>query len=529
MSSDKIGNNSRNSSGLNRRDFLAGAMAVGAASASMVAGMPGEARAQAAAPSKGGVLNIGLGGGGAGGNVDAHAWAGTADGVRVKCLYDTLLWQTFPNGGQLVHDMRLAESIEMGKAADEWTIRLRPGVEFHHGKTVSADDLLFTIQRILTPETRAVARGRLAVVDLANSTKLDDRTVRLKLSAPSVIFDEQLAGATTGIVPMDYDPKNPVGTGPWRFKSFTPGQRAVYTRFENYFGQVAYCDEVNLIDINDDSARVNALLAGQVHAVNLLPYNQIRVIENTPGLAINSSKSGANIAYYMKLNMAPFDDVRVRQAFRLLIDRELIVRQALGGHGLVGSDLFGRFDDTYSLDLVRKRDPEQAKALLKEAGHEKLSVDLAIADIAPGVIAASEIFKANAAEVGVTINLRRMDPSTLDAQLKEIPFGVKSWPAQAMASSLATVFGAKSPRNDTNFNIPEHAKLYDEMMSEPDPAKRKELVHAMQVIQFERGGNIVPYFYNVVDGHTKQIAGIQPHDHLGMTLGAAQLNYIHFV
>lgn len=523
MSSITSGTKPASSRGPSRREFIAGAAALGAA------GLAPAGWARAATPSKGGTLRIGLGGGGAGGAVDAHAWSGVSDGVRVKSLYDTLIWQTFPNGGQLVHDLRVAESIEMGKTPDEWTIRLRQGIEFHHGKTVSAEDVLFTFARILDPATKAVARGRLSIIDLANSTKLDDRTVRVKLNTPSVIFDALLAGATTGVVPVDYDPAAPIGTGPWRFKSFAPGQRAVFTRFENYFGQVAYCDEVELIDINDDAARVNALLAGQVDAVNLLPFNQIRIIEATPGMAIASSKSGANVAYYMKLDVPPFDDVRVRQAFRLMINRDMIVRQGLSGHGEAGNDLFGRYDDTYSLDLVRKYDPEQARALLKEAGHENLSVDLAIADIAPGAIAASEIFKANAAEVGVTINLRRMDATTLEAQTDDIAFGINAWPAQAMASSLATVFGAKSARNDTRFNDPEHDALYKQMVAEPDPAKRKQLVHAMQTIQFERGGNIVAYFYNVVDGHSARIAGIQPHDHLGMTLGAGQLQYIHFV
>src|SRR5262249_44077813 len=120
--------------------------------------------------------------------------------------------------------------------------------------------------------------------------KMDDRTVRFTLTAPFAILPEALAYPL--IVPTGYDPKKPVGTGPWTFGSFSAGQRSVFNAYKDWWGGWEgqkggpYADQLQIINFNDDSARVNALLSGQVNGINAVPYGQINVIKGNKSLKL---------------------------------------------------------------------------------------------------------------------------------------------------------------------------------------------------------------------------------------------------
>ena len=230
--------------------------------------------------------------------------------------------------------MLLAESIEADKSPDEWTIRLRDGVTFHNGKPVTADDVLFSLQRIIDPKDPKTGAASISYIDLKSSKKLDARTVRIKLQAPNVGFPDDVGQYFNGIVPTDYDPKNPVGTGPFKYKSFSPGQRSVFVKNADYWREgEPHVDEVVIIDFPDDTARVNALLGQQVDAISNLPAAQIAQAQGNSALKVLVSETGAWQPFTMRVDQAPFDDKRVRQAMRLIVDREQMIQQALSGQG----------------------------------------------------------------------------------------------------------------------------------------------------------------------------------------------------
>ena len=129
----------------------------------------------------------------------------------------------------------LAESIEPEQGAKAWTIRLKPGITFHNGKPVTADDVLFSLGRIIDPKDPKTGAASIGYIDLDRSRKLDRRTVRLQLKFANVGFPDDLGQYFNSIVPTDYDPKKPVGTGPFMFDSFTPGQRSVFKKFPDYW------------------------------------------------------------------------------------------------------------------------------------------------------------------------------------------------------------------------------------------------------------------------------------------------------
>ena len=154
-----------------------------------------------------------------------------------------------------------------------------PGIEFNNGKTLDADDVIYSIQRILNPKAGLFGSAGLASIDPNGMTKMDANTVRIKLKQPDSGIADQLGQYYNGIVPMGYEANNNlkwVGTGPFITQSFSPGQQSIHTKNPNYWrtGQ-PYFDQVTIIDFADPSAQVNALLSGQIDAMTDIPFAQI--------------------------------------------------------------------------------------------------------------------------------------------------------------------------------------------------------------------------------------------------------------
>jgi peptide/nickel transport system substrate-binding protein len=225
---------SPSSRGVDRRRVLTGALAGGAGLA-LSPFLPdglGSGNARAATPKPGGNLRVAITGGGATDTLDAHTMNTSPDLSRVMTLYEGLT--TLDNDSKLINV--LAESFEPNATATEWTIRLRKGVTFHNGKPFKAEDVAFTFRRIGDPKNPLQGATGLKPVDLDNIKIVDDYTLRVPTKAPFATLPETLSAVYYfGIVPVGYDPKTPVGTGPFKYESFTPGQQSVFTRYNGYW------------------------------------------------------------------------------------------------------------------------------------------------------------------------------------------------------------------------------------------------------------------------------------------------------
>jgi peptide/nickel transport system substrate-binding protein len=428
-----------------------------------------------------------------------------------------------------MHRDFLCTEFAPNRSADAWTVRLKQGVEFHNGKTATADDLLYSVRRILNPKSAAIAAGQLSGIDLARTKKLDKYTVRFALKAPTSFFD-QLMSDIVYLLPVGYDPKHPVSTGPWVFKSFVAGRQTVLERFKNYHGTPAYADRLELVELPDDSARVNALISGQVDAINQVPYAQIPVLKGNKGVRVVISPTGAWNPITMRTDVAPFNDVRVRQAIRLVMDRQQAINTALFGQGVPAADHYGRFDPSNDESLVRHRDVAKAKALLKAAGQEHLKVELVTAPLAAGIVEACQVLAENAKAAGITINLRKVDVGTYFGQYGKWPFAIDYWPGLPYLV-VASINDANGPTvsNVTHFEDPKFKALFKAASRELDPKKRTAIVHQMQRIQYDRGGNIIWSFQNTVDAYSKKLGGIIPVDETGWGLGRCRVEKLYFV
>ncbi len=501
---------------LTRRQVIGSGMALSAGGLLVACGGTGrtgsgtgsQSIAVGGVPRRGGILKVGVSGGSAKDTVDAHKPAFDPDIARAFQLYETI---TRHRGADFKLVMQLAESVEPNKRADVWTVRLRDGVQFHNGRPLGADDLIFTIRRILDPKTVARGATSIAYVDAANLRKLDARTVRVPLNSPTVTFPDDMSEYYMGVVPVGYDPASPVGTGPFRYESFTPGQQSIFVRNPHYWEpSEPLLDAVQIIDIADDTARVNALLSGQVQAISNLPAAEVGSVKSA-GAKVLNSETGGWTPITMRCDLKPFDDVRVRQAFRLIADRQQLVDLALSGYGRVANDMYSPYDPDYDHNIPqRHQDIEQAKSLLRAAGREGMSIEMVTSPVYVGVAQAAEVFAQQAKAAGVKVSLRQVDtatfygPNYLKWNFAEDFWGTYSFLVQAGQGSLPN-----SPYNEPHWNDPTFISLVQQARRTIDDGKRRELVYAAQEIHHASSGDIIWGFFNLLDGHGAKVGGLQ--------------------
>ena len=293
----------------------------------------------------------------------------------------------------------------------QWIIRLKDGLEWHNGKTIDIDDVIYTIKRITDPKAPKASANLLAPIDLNNMQKMDSRTLRLKLKTPHSLLSHGFGRNFSSIVPVDFDPNKPVGCGPFKYSSYTVKQRLVGTRFENYWrgSGMPYLDQLELVGFSSTTAALNALLSGQIDGLDWLLPSQLTQVKQRPNLVVLESESGTIQQVSMNCRKgAPFEDVRVRKAFKLMLDRNQLVNTVYAGHGKVGNDVgvFPQWDEACDPNLPEiKQDLDQAKALLKEAGKENMTVKLRVGELITGMTAAAQVIQQQAKQIGVTIDL----------------------------------------------------------------------------------------------------------------------------
>jgi peptide/nickel transport system substrate-binding protein len=509
--------------GLTRRQVLHGAMVGGAAlsaggllaacggGSSSASSSAASSPATAGAIKAGGGLRVGATGGGAKDTIDAHLPTVDPDIMRCWNLYEPLAVRP-PDFGPL--EMMVAESLEAehGKA-DSWIVKVRPGIEFHNGKTVTADDVVFSLQRILDPKNPKTGSASIGYVNLKGVKKVDKNTVRIPLKFANATFPDDIGQYFNAIVPVGYNPAKPVGTGAFMYESFSPGQQSVFKKFPNYWQSgKPHVDSLTIIDFTDDTARVNALLGGQVDAIDNLPTGQIAQVQGNSALKVLIAQTGEWQPITMRVDQAPFSDVRVRQAMRLIVNRPQMVEQVLSGQGRVGNDMYSPLDPAYDSGLPqRTQDIEKAKSLLKAAGHSSLSVQLVTAPVFQGVVQAAEVFAQQASSAGVTVSLRKLDTGTFyGPNYLKWTFAQDFWATREYLPQVAQGSLPTSPYNECHWADPTFLKLINQARAELDTTKRTQIIHEAEQIEYNTGGYIIPYFSNQIDAYSAKLTGFIP-------------------
>ncbi|ESY64902.1 peptide ABC transporter substrate-binding protein [Mesorhizobium sp. LNHC252B00] len=475
------------------------AAALGAGAALLPLG-GGQAHAD---PKRGGRLRIGASGTNASESWDPATWGVSAImGLGgFCCIYNNLV----EIGSDGVLKPELAESFEAAPDAKTWTFKLRSGVTFSNGKTLTADDVVASINHHRGPNSKSSAKP--IVAGIADIKSDGPNTVVIELSGGNADFAYLLTYYHLVIGCADNGKVNwnaHIGTGGYTLTEYEVGYRALLTRRGDYWkNNAAWFDEVEIIGIDDVAARMNAVLTGEVDVISDADIATVERLKARSDVVVEEVVGTQHYTMPMFTDTAPFDNVDVRLALKYAIDREEMVKKILYGHGRVANDQpIAPANRYYDADLAaRPYDPEKARFHLKKANADGLKVDLHAADAAfTGALNTAVLFSEQASKAGINVNVVR-EPN--DGYWSNVwtkkPFVMCFWQGRPTEDWMfSQVYAADAPWNDTHWKNPKFNKLMLEARSELDDAKRKQMYGEMQRLVSDDGGVIIPMYANYV-------------------------------
>ena len=492
---------------ITRRDFIARVSAMGLIAAVSPALL--STTAKAAAPKKGGRFIIGITGG------------STTDSMNPATLTSNMNqnvnWQIRNCLVEIDHNFNaipeLAVSWDATPDAKKWTFKLRKGVEFHNGKTLTAEDVVFSINHHLGEESKSAAKGYLKnIVDIKADGKHE---VVFTLSGgsadfPFILGDYHLTICPAGTAGPEFE--KGIGTGGYILEAWEPGVRAFSKRNPNYWKEGrAHFDEIETLSIVDTNARTNALKTGRIHYMDRVELKTVHLMKRMRGINVTAVTGTAHYTIPMLVNRKPYDDNNVRTALKLAIDREVLVKQILRGFGEPGNDHpIAPVNKYHAKNLdQRKYDPEKAKFYMKKAGMLDHTFNLHAADAAfAGAVDAAVLIKEQAKKAGININVVR-EPD--DGYWSNV-WIKKEWvmcywggrPVEDMMFSVAYADGA--PWNDTFWSNKRFNELLVMARAELDEDKRRKIYAEMQEICRNDSGTVVPMFNQIVEASSAKTA-----------------------
>ncbi|HKL54497.1 MAG TPA: ABC transporter substrate-binding protein [Roseovarius sp.] len=413
--------------------------------------------------------------------------------------------------GSLVPEV--AESWEASEDASEWRFKLRQGVTFHDGKTVTPEDVVASINHHRGEDSTSAAGPIVAPIEEISIEGND--TVVFTLSGGNADFPFILSDYHLVICPASDDGidwKSGNGCGSYLLKNFQAGVISSFERNPNHWrDDVAWFDSCELLCIVDQNARTTALVSGDVHAIDRVDLKAAGLLGRKPGVDVESVAGTQHYTFAMSTNQDPFTDNNVRQALKYAINREEMVEKILFGYGSVGNDHpIGEGQRFHNGEMEQKAyDPDKAKWYLKEAGLDSLSVTLHTSDAAfSGAVDAGVLFQNSAKESGIDLNINRApkDGYWSDVWMKE-SFTAVYWGGRPVEDQMfATAYQCGAAWNDSFWCNDRFEELLVKARAELDEDKRREMYYEMQDLVGNQGGVIIPMFANYVSAKSDEVA-----------------------
>ena len=389
----------------------------------------------------------------------------------------------------------VAEKYTLSEDGTTYTFTLREGVKFHNGQTVTAEDVVYSINRCA-----AVPEGQekplVAAFSAVKSVEaLDEKTVAVTIAQRDLEF---ISYMTAAIIPADYENQDtaPVGTGPFKFVSRTPQQDFVMERFEDYWGAPAWLDKVTYKICENADALVMNLNGGSIDLCSHLTSAQasqlnqsFQVLEGTMNLVQ---------AIYLNNQAKPFDNQLVRQALCYAIDRQGIMDMVADGHGTaVGSSIYPAFTKYFLPELVDKypHDVAKAKELLTQAGYpDGFDMTISVPNNYQPHMDTAEVVAEQLREAGINVTIQPVEWSTwLDTiyngrQFQATVVGVDA--ANMTARAMLERFTSDYGKNFINYNNPAYDALFQQAINAQDEATQTDLYKQMETMLADTAANV---------------------------------------
>ena len=431
----------------------------------------------------------------------------------VDNIFDTLVGRD--EAMKLVPDLALS-----WRAVDEttWEFKLRPGVTFQNGEPFTAEAVKFSLDRVLDPAAKSPTVSYIRTI--AGVDVVDPMTVRIRTNGPDPLLPTRMSRYPAYIVPPLYVKqvgdarfaRNPVGTGAYRMTEFVPDDHVTLQANPGYWRGKPAIDTVIWRAIPEPTARIAALMAGEVQLIENVPAELTPTISASPDLAVLQVKRGGLIIYFgLKSAEKPLDDARVRQALSLAIDRKTIVAELLKGFASLTGTQVSPFDFGYKEEPIPAYDPAKAKALLAEAGYPN---GFTIRMQAPRhYLSSAEVGQVVAQEfaaIGVKAELEAPDWSVYAQQVpagKQAPVYMLAWGSTQTLdadAALYPIFHSGEPYS--TFSSPKMDALLDKTRTDIDPAQRAAAFGAAQDLAVADTPVITLYQEDAIYGKSKSLS-----------------------
>ena len=493
---------------LDRRQIITGAAALGLSAT--FGAMPAMAQGK---PKKGGTLRLGLEGGSASDSLDPRTYADSIPISTSLMLWNNLV-EVADNGDATGE---LFENWEVKPGGVDWTFNIRKGISFTSGKTLDADDVIYSLN-LHRGETKSPAKPLLA--DIADIKKTSPTQIQITMSKGNIDLPYNLSDYHLIVVPNGFtDWSKPDGTGAFTLEEFQPGVRNVFKRKPGDYWKPnrGNFDRVELRYIGDAAARTQALVTGQVDLINrvdpktaaLLAKNKNLKVARTPGM-------GNRFAFVAHTDKDPYTNKDLMLALKYGIDRKKIVQNVFSSYATVGNDhTVGPRMKYY--DPKQKQtayDPDKAKFHFKKANVSS-AIELQVSEGAfSGATDSGQVFQESAAKAGIKVDLKRVSGDGYwDNVWLKVPFCAVYWGNRpTIDNQLTSTFGGglKNPWNDTHFVNAEFDKLLEGARVELDQAKRSAMYARCQELVSQNSGMVCFAVQDYLDAHVNKLQGLKP-------------------
>ncbi len=502
---------------ISRREFLAGMSALGLSAAVSPVLLPEPALASE--PKQGGRLRIGSQGHRIGDSIDPTEM----DNMMTQSIFGQIRNCLVEINNKSEAIPELAESWESSPDAAKWIFKIRKGVEFHNGKTLDAEDVIFSLNHHLREDSKSPFKATLKPIK--EIKKEDKHTIAFVLEAGNADFPVLMGSYKLQIVPNGTtDFEKGVGTGGYILVKREPGVSCLTKRNPNYWKEGrAHFDEVETLSIPDVNARTSALRSGRIDVMDRCDPRTVHLLAKVSGIQVLDYTSLKHYTIGMNTKMSPYDNNNVRLALKHAIDREELLKKILAGHGTIGNDHpISPINRYYASELPQRHyDPDKARYYLKKAGFDGHTFTLHPADAAyVGCVDSAILFQEQATKAGIKIKIVQ-EPS--DGYWSNVWMVKESyfcywWGNLSENYTFTITYSKNAPWNDTFWSNERFEHLLKATRSELDPTKRHEMYIEMQSIVRDQGGAIIPLFANNVEAATdklkhKKLAGIEMDGH----------------
>lgn len=502
--------------GCSRRDVmkLMAVTGVSLATAQNLLSTGGEAIA--ATPKKGGTVRFASSLHGPDDTLDPALMTSTVDYTRGRTVYNSLV----QHADDLTPQPELAESFESNSDATEWTFNIRKGVTWHDGSKLTAEDVVYSMNRHLGENSKSVIKSVLGSVK--EWKKSGPMQVKAILHSSNSDLPTLCGLFQTKII-KEGSNGGGLGTGPFVLDSFEPGVKSIHTRNNNYWREGANLDQIEITAITDPVARVNALIAGDMQLASVIEPRAFRQIEESGTARLISTPAALQLGICCLKNTEPGSNDDFVRGMQYIQDRERIVKRVLKGKGSLGNDtpVSPAHGADWCAELPqREYDPDKARFHFEKSGYS--SAELHVAPVTAGIEDVCLLAQANCAKIGFDLKLKKVpNDGYWGAVWMKEPVNVVTWNMRPTANSqMAIQFGPGAAWNDTFWNNDRMGELLQKSLAETDPVKRHEMYCEMQTLIHNGSGMVIPAFSNINDAVANNVMNV-PKVPLGQ-LGACE-------